>query len=91
MAEGGYKYNVALIAAMAALADVGPGSPVGRLGRLPAAQGQPLGARQFAVSAAGAALLTSERMNPEPAPDDAGVQAERQNRFAREDAEVPAR
>ena len=93
VADGGYEYNLTVIAAMLTLAEVGPGRPSVDAAVFPRLKGNGWALAQFAAWAAGAALLTSERMNPrEPAPDDAdGVQAERQNRFVREDAEVPAR
>jgi len=89
--DGGYEYNLTVIAAMAALAEVGPGRPSVDESVFPRLKGNGWALAQFAGAAAATALLTSERMNPEPATDDADVQAERQNRFAREDAEVPAR
>ena len=61
---------------------------------LPRFKGNGWALAQFAGAAAAAALLTAERTNPEPAAAEADlasdVQAERQRRFAREDAEVPA-
>jgi len=89
--NGGYEYNLTLIAAMLTLAEVGPGRPSVDAAVFPRLKGNGWALAQFAASAAGAALLTSERMNPEPAADEADeTQAERQNRFAREEAEVPA-
>jgi putative oxidoreductase len=94
--NGGYEYNLTLIAAMLTLAEVGPGRPSVDEAVLPRLKGNGWALAQFAASAAGAALLTSERMNPETPPaDDAeaqlpgDAQAERQQRFARDDAEVP--
>jgi putative oxidoreductase len=89
--DGGYEYNLTLIAAMAALAEVGPGRPSVDASVLPRLKGNGLALAQFAGATAAAALLTSERTNAEPAADTADdTQAERQNRFAREEAEVPA-
>ncbi len=93
--NGGYEYNLTLIAAMLTLAEVGPGRPSVDEAAFPRLKGNGWALAQFAASAAGAALLTSERMNPEPPADDAeaqlpgDAQAERRQRFAREDAEVP--
>jgi putative oxidoreductase len=89
--DGGYEYNLTLIAAMAALAEVGPGRPSVDASVLPRLKGNGLALAQFAGATAAAALLTSERTNAEPGADTADdTQAERQNRFAREEAEVPA-
>ena len=86
--NGGYEYNLTLIAAMLALTEAGPGRPSVDAAVVPALKGNGLALAQFAASAAAAALLTSERMNAEPAtdaprPDDARPRA--QSRFARED------
>ena len=90
--NGGYEYNAVLIAAVLALTADGPGRPSVDASVFPRLKGNGWALAQFAASAAGAALLTSERMNPEPESDEADeTQAERQNRFAREDAEIPAR
>jgi putative oxidoreductase len=93
--DGGYEYNLTLIAAMLALTESGPGRPSVDAAVFPRLKGNGLALAQFAASAAGAALLTSERMNPEPAPDHseaAAVDAEapRRERFTREESEVPA-
>jgi putative oxidoreductase len=92
--NGGYEYNLTLIAAMLTLSEVGPGRPSVDEARFPRLKGNGWAIAQFAASAAGAALLTSERMNPEPAADEADLsaeaEAERHQRFARADAEVPA-
>lgn len=92
--DGGYEYNLTVIAAMLALAEAGPGRPSVDEAVFPRLKGNGWALAQFAGSAAAAALLTSDRMNPAPATEEADVstetQAERQNRFAREDAEVPA-
>jgi putative oxidoreductase len=92
--DGGYEYNLTVIAAMLALAEAGPGRPSVDEAVFPRLKGNGWALAQFAGSAAAAALLTSDRMNPAPATEQADVstetQAERQNRFAREDAEVPA-
>jgi putative oxidoreductase len=88
--NGGYEYNLTLIAVMATLAEVGPGRPSVDAASFPRVKGNGWALAQFTGAAAGAALLTSERMSPEPALQEADVAAERQNRFVRENAEVPA-
>jgi putative oxidoreductase len=92
--DGGYEYNLTVIAAMLALTEAGPGRPSVDEAVFPRLKGNGWALAQFAGSAAAAALLTSDRMNPAPATEEADVstetQAERQTRFAREDAEVPA-
>ncbi len=87
--DGGYEYNLTLIAAMLALTEAGPGRPSVDDAVFPRLRGNGWALAQFAASAAGAALLTSERTSPEePAPDDA--EATRRRRFARQESEVPA-
>jgi putative oxidoreductase len=96
--NGGYEYNLTLIAAMLALTEAGPGRPSVDEAVFPRLKGNGWTLAQFAAAVAGAALLTSERMNREPPPadDDAeaqlpgDAQAPRQERFTRKDAEVPA-
>jgi putative oxidoreductase len=95
--NGGYEYNLTVIAAMLALTEAGPGRPSVDESVFPRLKGNGWALAQFAASAAGAAVLTSERMNAEEPPaDDAeaqlpsDAQAPRQQRFTREDAEVPA-
>jgi putative oxidoreductase len=92
--DGGYEYNLTVIAAMLALTEAGPGRPSVDEAVFPQLKGNGWALAQFAGSAAATMLLTSDRMNPAPATEEADVstetQAERQNRFAREDAEVPA-
>jgi putative oxidoreductase len=94
--NGGYEYNLTLIAAMLTLTEVGPGRPSVDDAVFPRLKGNGWALAQFAASAAGAALLTSERMDPGPLPAaDAeaqrpgDAQAERQRRFTREESEVP--
>ena len=96
--NGGYEYNLTLIAAVLALTEAGPGRPSVDAAVLPRLKGNGWALAQFAAAAIGATVLTSERMNPEePAADDAeaqlpgdDAQAERRQRFAREGAEVPS-
>ncbi len=88
--NGGYEYNLTLIAAMLALTETGPGRPSVDASVFPSLKGNGLALAQFAAAAGAAALLTSERMNAEdePAPDD--VEAPRHERFTRQEAEVPS-
>ncbi len=98
--NGGYEYNLTLIAAMLALTEAGPGRPSVDEAVFPRLKGNGWALAQFAASAAGAALLTSERMQGEESPaDDAEAQlptdggeerTPRQQRFTREGAEVPS-
>ena len=86
--NGGYEYNLTLIGVMLALTEAGPGRPSVDDAVFPRLRGNGWALAQFAVSAAGAALLTSERTSPEPVPDDA--EAPRRRRFTREESVVPA-
>jgi putative oxidoreductase len=91
--QGGYEYNAVLIAAMLALTEAGPGRPSVDASAFPWMRGNALAVAQFAAAAAGAALLTaqpSEEPADEAAPADDAVAAPRQQRFAREPAEVHA-
>ena len=87
--DGGYEYNLTLIAAMLALTETGPGRPSVDASVFPSLKGNGLALAQFAAAAGAAALLTSERMHAEdePAPDD--VEAPRHERFTRQESEVP--
>ena len=88
--DGGYEYNLTLIAAMLALVETGPGRPSVDASVFPRLKGNGVALAQFAAAAGAAALLTSERVNAgdEPAPDD--VEAPRRERFTRQEAEVPS-
>jgi putative oxidoreductase len=86
--QGGYEYNVVLIAAVLALTADGPGRPSVDATVIPRLNGNALALAQFAAAAAGSAYLTADRS--EPAADEEQVTAPRQERFAREPAEVPA-
>ena len=87
--EGGYEYNAVLIAAMLALTETGPGRPSVDAAAFPRLRGNGLAFAQFAAAAAAATYLTSERAQA-PAPEDEDVKAPRQDRFQREESEVPA-
>ena len=86
--DGGYEYNLTLIAVMLALTETGPGRPSVDASVFPSLKGNGLALAQFAAAAGAAAFLTSERMNAEePAQDD--VEAPRHERFTREESTVP--
>jgi putative oxidoreductase len=96
--NGGYEYNLTLIAAMLALTEAGPGRPSIDDAVFPRLKGNGWALAQFAAAAAGATLLTSEAMQPDEPEDDAEAQlpgdpasdqAPRRERFTREGAEVP--
>ena len=93
--DGGYEYNLTLIAAMLALTEAGPGRPSVDEAVFPWLKGNGWALAQFAASAAGATLLTADRTAAGPA-DDAesqlpgDVQAARRERFTRKPSEVPA-
>jgi putative oxidoreductase len=94
--NGGYEYNLTLIAAMLALAEAGPGRPSVDEAVMPWLKGNGWALAQFAGAAVASTLLTSERMTPAehtPAEGEAEIggdpAAPRQNRFTREESEVP--
>jgi putative oxidoreductase len=93
--DGGYEYNLTLIAAMLALTEAGPGRPSVDEAVFPRLKGNGWALAQFAASAAGAALLTADRTGAEPPADDAESQlpgddqASRRERFTRKESEVP--
>jgi putative oxidoreductase len=91
VSEGGYEYNLVLVAAMAALADHGPGRPSVDAALFPRLKGPAWAAAALAAAAAGSALATSSRFSaPEDAPQEgqAGVggdpAATDESRFARD-------
>ena len=95
--NGGYEYNLTLIAAVLALTEAGPGRPSVDASVFPRLKGNALALTAFAASAAGATLLTSERFTPAEHTQAEGEgelpgdpAAPRQERFTREGAEVPA-
>ena len=96
--NGGYEYNLTVIAATLALTEAGPGRPSVDDALFPWLKGNAVALATFAGAAAAATLLTSERFTaaePTPAdgegdlPGDAAT-APRQQRFTREASEVPA-
>ena len=100
--NGGYEYNLVLIAAMTALADSGPGKASVDAALFPRLKGPALAALSLGAAAAGSALATSERVNPAaegaqdgPAegsadvPGDPSVADAGEPRFTRDDAQTP--
>ena len=94
--DGGYEYNLTLIAAMLALTEAGPGRPSVDEAAFPWLKGNGWALAQFAASAAGAALLTADRTAAEPPADNAesqlpgDAQAPRRERFTRQESPVEA-
>ena len=94
--NGGYEYNLTVIAAMLALVEAGPGRPSVDASAFPWLKGNGIALAQFAVAAAASTLLTSERFTAaEHTPAEAEAEiggdpaAPRQHRFTREESEVP--
>ena len=68
--EGGYEYNLALIAAMAALTETGPGSPSIDAKLFPRLKGKGCGARRARPPRVAGSYLVTEKLNePAPAPE----------------------
>ena len=96
--NGGYEYNLALIAMMAALTEVGPGRPSVDDALFPRLRGTGWAVAALAAGAVGSYLTTERLTEPEPAPAPQEGQAdvtgdpslEQQPRFSREGAEVTA-
>ena len=90
--DGGYEYNLALIAGVAALAETGPGSPSIDEALLPRFKGAGWALAAVAAGAAGSYLATERFSEPEPAPapQAADPALQSQPRFAREPAGAPA-
>src|SRR3954447_19985059 len=64
--EGGYEYNLALIAAMAAITESGPGRPSVDAALFPRLKGPALAALTIAAAVAGSYLATEVVNEPEP-------------------------
>ena len=90
--QGGYEYNAVLIAAVLALTADGPGRPSVDAAAFPRLKGDALALATFAAAAAASAYLTADRSEPaaDEVPGEEQVTAPRQERFAREPADVPA-
>jgi putative oxidoreductase len=86
VSEGGYEYNLAIIAALTALAESGPGRPSVDEALFPRFKGTGWALAALAAGAAGSYLATEYFTDPEPAADTAqGL--EQQPRFERETAD----
>ena len=66
--DGGYEYNLVLVAAMTALADAGPGKPSVDAALFPRLKGPAWAALGLAAAGAASALVTSGRLNEAAAP-----------------------
>jgi putative oxidoreductase len=90
--NGGYEYNAVLIAAVLALTADGPGRPSVDAAAFPRLKGDALALTTFAAAAAASAYLTADRDESaaDEVPGEEQVTAPRQERFAREPADVPA-
>lgn len=66
--DGGFEYNVVLLAALAGITSTGPGSPSVDAARFPRLKGSSLAVVAFAAGAAGSYAAT-ELFNESPAPD----------------------
>jgi putative oxidoreductase len=83
--SGGYEYNLALIGAMTALTEAGPGRPSVDAALLPRLKGNGLALLQLAAAGLGSYLATT-RFTEEEEP----VQSDQPRRFVREPAEETA-
>jgi len=94
VSDGGYEYNLTLIAAVAALAEAGPGRPSVDDALLPGFKGAGWTLAAVAAGAAGSYLATERFSEPEAAPAPQPAPAadpalESQPRFEREPAAAP--
>jgi putative oxidoreductase len=95
--NGGYEYNVALIASMAAITEVGPGRPSVDEALFPGLKGTGWALASLAAAAVGSYLVTEQLVEDVPAPAPQEGQAdvpgdpalEQQPRFSRESAGAP--
>ena len=90
--DGGYEYNLTLIAAMLALTETGPGRPSVDAAVFPSLKGNGLAlaaVRRRRRRRRAAHLRALERRRPPAQADD--VEAPRRERFTREESEVPDR
>ncbi len=89
--EGGYEYNLALIAVMTALTESGPGRPSVDAALFPRLKGPALALAALGAGAAGSYLATEYFNEPEPAADTAPEPGlEQQPRFERDQVEATA-
>ena len=92
--EGGYEYNAALIAALAALTETGPGRPSVDAALMPRFKGSGWALAAVAAGVAGSYLATEIFNEPEPeqepAPQASDTELESQPRFSREPSQAEA-
>jgi putative oxidoreductase len=91
--EGGYEYNLALVAAMATLVETGPGSLSVDAAAFPRWKGTGWALASLAAAGLGSYLATGPLTEPEPAPEPQAApepELAAQPRFEREPASVPA-
>jgi len=95
--NGGYEYNLTLIAAMAAITETGPGSPSVDAVRFPRLKGPALALLAVGAGVAGSYLVTEVFGDSEPAPqvtdvpgDPAVADDDSAPRFEREAAPAPS-
>lgn len=91
--NGGYEYNLVLIAAVTALAESGPGRPSVDDALLPRFKGTGWALASLAAAGIGTYLATGPLNEPEPAPEPQPMSDEEraaQPRFEREPSGVPA-
>ena len=74
--EGGYEYNLTLVAAMAALVESGPGAPSVDAAAFPNLHGKGLAALVLAAAAAGSYLVTELAVDDAPSGAAAGPAAQ---------------
>jgi putative oxidoreductase len=91
--DGGYEFNLALVAALAALTETGPGRPSVDEALLPRFKGSGWALAAVGAGAAGSFLATERFSQPEPQPaaapePAADAELQSQPRFAREQAEA---
>ena len=91
--QGGYEYNLALIGAMTALVEAGPGRISVDAALFPSWKGTRCALASLAAAGVGSYLATGPLAEPEPAPEpEAAREADlaAQPRFEREPSAVPA-
>jgi putative oxidoreductase len=89
--EGGYEYNLALIALVTSLVETGPGRPSVDAGLFPRWKGTGWALASLAAAGLGTYLATGPLNEPEPAPEPAtDADLEAQPRFQRQPVEAEA-
>ena len=84
--NGGYEYNLVLIAAMAAIVETGPGRPSVDANLFPGMKGTGWALAAIAAGAAGSYIATEHLTEPAP-PEPETTDADQPTRFQREAAE----